>query len=381
MSYATQIKSSFFCGFLFCLTFSVQGQVDTVEVQQPVDGIRYISLVDTTEPWRIHLLEINLQQASAELHSHKALPDGDPETPTRQTLPQMWKRLESGGLNPVAGINADFFNLDTGDPINIQISDHKPIFIPHNVPNRSQFGVLAGGTPFINILDFNGTISVNGHQVTIHGVNTLPPEDGLTLIEEPLDILPTDSMLVAPLQFLSEDGSANPSQYTFSHIPKLDPPLLVASGNMKDSLQTLQQAGDTLNTRFQFQSNSNENPIEELVGGAVQLIDDGKQVIDRQLDIEGVSASFASDRHPRTAIGMTDDRHLYMLVVDGRQQASSGMSLYELADFMTKYGITEALNLDGGGSTTMIVNGEIVNSPSDPTGPRPVSNALFLIMN
>jgi exopolysaccharide biosynthesis protein len=67
------------------------------------------------------------------------------------------------------------------------------------------------------------------------------------------------------------------------------------------------------------------------------------------------------------------------VTVDGRQSESVGMSLAEFAELMISLGITEGLNLDGGGSTTMVIRGSIVNSPSDASGERPVANAVLLM--
>ena len=76
-------------------------------------------------------------------------------------------------------------------------------------------------------------------------------------------------------------------------------------------------------------------------------------------------------RHPRTAVGLTENKHLILLVVDGRQTNRSGFSARELTKFMVKWFNPQyALNLDGGGSTAMCVEGQgdsrnIVNSPID----------------
>jgi len=85
--------------------------------------------------------------------------------------------------------------------------------------------------------------------------------------------------------------------------------------------------------------------------------------------------------HPRTAVGYSrDKRFLVMAVIDGRQPGySRGVDLYELAAIMLEFGCYEALNLDGGGSSTLVICNKIVNHPSDPTGPRPVANALLVI--
>jgi exopolysaccharide biosynthesis protein len=71
---------------------------------------------------------------------------------------------------------------------------------------------------------------------------------------------------------------------------------------------------------------------------------------------------------------------IHIVAVDGRQPAhSDGMSLQELGDFMLAHGITDAMNLDGGGSTTLVVRGQIANRPSDTNGERAVANALLVI--
>jgi exopolysaccharide biosynthesis protein len=86
-------------------------------------------------------------------------------------------------------------------------------------------------------------------------------------------------------------------------------------------------------------------------------------------------------RHPRTAVGFgSAGRSLWLLVVDGRREGhSEGMSLLELADFFLALGADEALNLDGGGSSTMVLGGAMVNLPSAPEGERPVANALAVV--
>jgi exopolysaccharide biosynthesis protein len=69
-----------------------------------------------------------------------------------------------------------------------------------------------------------------------------------------------------------------------------------------------------------------------------------------------------------------------LLVVDGRQPSVSvGMSLAELARLLIELGAHDGINLDGGGSTTMVVKGTVVNRPSDPTGERPVSDAILVL--
>lgn len=68
--------------------------------------------------------------------------------------------------------------------------------------------------------------------------------------------------------------------------------------------------------------------------------------------------------NPRTAIGIIDNLHYVLVVSDGRTKESDGLSLLELAEFMESLGVTTAYNLDGGGSSTMYFNGEVVNQPT-----------------
>jgi exopolysaccharide biosynthesis protein len=90
---------------------------------------------------------------------------------------------------------------------------------------------------------------------------------------------------------------------------------------------------------------------------------------------------FTRSPHPRTAVGLSKDgKTLYLVVADGRRSGVPGMTLAELASFFTeKLGACSAINLDGGGSTTMTINGKIVNRPSDGVE-RPVGNHLAVIL-
>jgi exopolysaccharide biosynthesis protein len=117
--------------------------------------------------------------------------------------------------------------------------------------------------------------------------------------------------------------------------------------------------------------------VTEAVGGYPELLHEGDWVGDLGVD---ANAGFAASRHPRTAVGYAPGPGLFWLVVvDGRQPPhSSGMTLPELASLLQALGATEALNLDGGGSSVMVLRGHPVNSPSDPEGERPVVNGLAI---
>jgi hypothetical protein len=90
-------------------------------------------------------------------------------------------------------------------------------------------------------------------------------------------------------------------------------------------------------------------------------------------------ANFINMRHPRTMIGVDRAGFIWLAAIDGRQpEYSLGMTFADLERLCDRLGLTDALNLDGGGSTTMVVNGRIVNKPSDATGPRPVSDGILV---
>ena len=89
------------------------------------------------------------------------------------------------------------------------------------------------------------------------------------------------------------------------------------------------------------------------------LVENGSVCVDENDEVGRAKAS-----NPRTAIGLIDADHFVFVVSDGRTDESEGLSLYELAEFMQSLGVKEAYNLDGGGSSTMYFNGEVVNNPT-----------------
>jgi len=117
--------------------------------------------------------------------------------------------------------------------------------------------------------------------------------------------------------------------------------------------------------------------MDFILGGTPVLVSEGRKVSDFRE--ERIQDSFVNGRHPRTAVGIRKDGTWILLVVDGRQELKSiGMTLEKLAAYLVSLGCVRALNLDGGGSSTLVVNGRTRNFPSDPTGERPVSDAILL---
>lgn len=130
--------------------------------------------------------------------------------------------------------------------------------------------------------------------------------------------------------------------------------------------------------------NESEVSAEELLeNGAVQILSFGPALITNGsiavTEDEEVGKAKASN--PRTAIGIIDGLHYVFVVSDGRTDESEGLSLYELAEFMESLGVETAYNLDGGGSSTMYFNGQVVNNPTT-TGnsikEREVSDIVYI---
>jgi hypothetical protein len=117
--------------------------------------------------------------------------------------------------------------------------------------------------------------------------------------------------------------------------------------------------------------------MDYILGGTPVLIQGGQLLAD--FSAERVSRSFVESRHPRTAVCTRKGGKWVLLVVDGRRPDTSiGMTLSELGRFLLALGCSDALNLDGGGSSTMFVKDRVVNTPSDIGGERAVSDAILI---
>jgi len=98
-----------------------------------------------------------------------------------------------------------------------------------------------------------------------------------------------------------------------------------------------------------------------------------------------VDRAFNNDRHPRSCLCTDEENNVYFITIDGRHERAAGMSLHELTQFVEDLGCTNAINLDGGGSTTLYIRNQgVINHPSDnrqfdAKGERPCANAILAI--
>ena len=120
------------------------------------------------------------------------------------------------------------------------------------------------------------------------------------------------------------------------------------------------------NSEFKFVSESETSASELLQDGALQAFSFGPVLLNNgEVSVgENDEVGMAMASNPRTAIGYLGNNHYVFVVSDGRTSESAGLSLYELASFMKELGVKDAYNLDGGGSSTMVFKGEIINNPT-----------------
>jgi hypothetical protein len=152
------------------------------------------------------------------------------------------------------------------------------------------------------------------------------------------------------------------------------------SGLRTSEVQALRE-GDTVKVLLTTLPRlSDRRPPSLLIGGWPWIVRAGQIVAQDARTVEGTISRNAEQRHPRTAIGFSrNGKTLYLLAVDGRSERSVGMTLVELATLMRRLGAWQAMNFDGGGSTTFVIGGQVVNRPSDPNGERAVGNALAVV--
>ena len=115
-------------------------------------------------------------------------------------------------------------------------------------------------------------------------------------------------------------------------------------------------------------------PVEDALGAGPALASDGRVRVTTNEEVFFGSA--IPGTHPRTAAGIRGDGTLLLVVIDGRQPVSRGVDLEQLASVMVDLGANEALNLDGGGSSSLHVNGRLLNRPSGVTTEREVMSAI-----
>lgn len=119
-----------------------------------------------------------------------------------------------------------------------------------------------------------------------------------------------------------------------------------------------------------------EDGVVNLLAFGPSLVENGEISVSTNAEVGQAMAS-----NPRTAIGIIDENHYIIVVSDGRTSESKGLSLYQMAEVMKSYGVKTAYNLDGGGSSTLYFNGQVINKPTtggSKISERAVSDIVYI---
>ena len=368
-------------------TAQVEQRWDSTTTTQVAPGVVHKRLVNLEGPWRINLLEVNLAQPGLSIRAMKA----KDSFVGKETVSSMAGRFKGGRV--VAAINGDFFNIKTGESENnvviegdltkgTTVSDS-----PYDKFNavHSQLEVDWKNHAYIERLKLNAFIG--SHH--LDGINYLPPDTSVlalfTSVFDDVSRMDTSSRhpTLLPLSVVRKKGDS--TWYRVAgvameggHHTLNGGAMLAALGPRRNELKEIAKRGGVIKLTIGF--TPNHGRPRTVVGGWPVIVNDGKSVAEYADFVEGTFPKFSVTRHPRTGVGISKDgKTLYIMTVDGRRESDGGMSLVELAQTMLGLGAYEAMNFDGGGSTTMIVDGKLMNHPSDSTGERAVGSALLIV--
>lgn len=298
------------------------------------------------------------------------------------------RRVSRPGHAVIGAVNGDFWTNEPRMflPINLCVTDGMIYSLSVAPAPRSVFAITDDGKAYLGPVSTSLEMTAGKKMFKEMRLNDARATEGLVLFTPPFgDEVPVSKFAgYVKLKLESPVFVPNkPAKVVVSGVEKGSTATL-STGSMilafgKDSagaLKTFRKgAGATLLARVP----EVKGAIKTCIGGGPMLVRDGKVSVGYEK--EKMGKNFSSDRHPRTAVGISADRKtLWLVTVDGRQPLISiGQNLYDLAEYMIGLGCDEAINLDGGGSTTMVVRGDVTNKPSDRTGPRTVSNALLVV--
>jgi hypothetical protein len=337
-------------------------------------GVNYSYIVKEAYPWRLYVLEIDLTNPYIGFESVKA----NELLVSREATSSMTARNSYPGHRAIGAVNGDFYVVPDGIPISLQISRGVPV----NNATSAQPAILISNdndvtiefiSQSLKLITGAGTVAINkvnsdrlSDELVMYNkfygattnTNIYGSEYSLAWIDEPLCNDTVRCLVTGKWQ-----NSGN-------HTIPGDGFILSAHGSLQGFMDANVNVGDTI--QYYLKYNPSVGKIRDAIGGHPRIIRNGA------ISIEPVSG-FTYDRHPRTAFGINaDTTKAFFVVVDGRQSGwSVGMDLIELANFMLGLGVYQAENLDGGGSSTFVVDNKVMNSPSDGSE-RWVANSLMV---
>jgi large repetitive protein len=346
---------------------------DSSRVRTLGDGVVHAFFWDPRGPWAVHLIAVDPAACGIEIRAVKAEDRLLGRATTTRMAADAGIRSGSGVL---AAVNADFFSFDPpGVPVGANVVDGEIVSPP---ARRPVFGIDEHGRPFIATVSLSGEVwTRRGDRAPVASVNRPYDGDGLVLLNRFAPAFGDSAAAPRTVRLAGSRTFALGDTARYVVVPDDEPAMLAlsATGPYSDTfLREAVQEGDTVTIWIDLDAPASR--ARQVVGGFPALLRAGDPT--HHLDGE-VTPAFGERRHPRTAVGWRPDGTILLVTVDGRQpHYSAGMSLEELASLMAALGASDALNLDGGGSTTMVVGGWVVNRPSDPTGERANANALVV---
>ena len=375
----------------------------TSTVREVAPGIRFTQEVSAgVAPLMTYVLQIDRQAMGVRVQVGQALDlvSYGGTAQGRETMSHMAARTGA-----IAAINGDFFPFN-GDPTSLEIRDGELMSEP--IGYRVAVG-LTRDTALMQILTSRGTIqTADNTEILLNGINHLPHEAETVLLtsayapaakpKQPSTVVTVKGVTLPfhasrDLSGTVDSVSLLPADQPLPPCPN-DAVLIVGSGTASAPLAAHCTVGDTVHLRYDLLPTSPPpghgggapdvptavwQEVEQAIGGGPWLVRDGKIFVDG--DAERLSPTdFVNARHARSAIGICTDGSLLLVVVDGRKVTSRGVTLPEMAAILKRLGAQQAINLDGGGSTTMVVGGTVVNTPSDGKE-RPVANGLLVFAN
>jgi len=358
------------------------GKQDFVIERHVEDGVIHRMEWTKSGPLFFNAVKLDLTKP----HLHLEVEKGQDTLFAGEKVASVAERETYPGHTVVAATNGDFWGKRY-TPVGLFVDDGTIFKGPHD--HRSVFVVDKEGVPHIIRGGMKIKIQTKRSSLEIDAINPLnPDEDKAILITgrygdkvsfgKPHDVfllkrigsefLPNQACPVRVEVFLPDTNEVPCTEGGFL--------LAVKPGASPRFQKNLKQGDEAeiLATLEDF-----DKPVVLALGGIPRIIRDGKITI--EYEAEKIRENFSTTRHPRTALGISKDRKtVFLVVVDGRQPSLSiGNSLPELAAYLKKLGAWDAMNLDGGGSSTMWVRGEITSRPSDATGPRTVTNSLLVV--
>ena len=291
-----------------------------------------------------------------------------------------------------AAINAGFFRLDksifAGDAAGVLQIDGK--FLSEDINKR--IAILIENKPkvtnvYFENLNLLGQIFINGKSSELTGINRERKQDDLLIFTPEFNRSTlTNSNGV---EVIVKNGKITQIlNGTGSNLIPSNGYIISVSGKYREEILKLSRINRKVDFFYHYAKfndyltvNSDRKVIpltvaEDITNGVPQLIKNGKSEI--TWEEEKSSKSFVETKHPRTAVAKLKDGKFLMVTVDGRSEASGGIGLEDLAKILLELGATDAMNLDGGGSSTMFLDGKVVNHPSDKEGERKVGDAILV---